>query len=66
MDREEIALLYYFYLSRKNIKQKKEKIWAHPFISNRRESGVFVKLYEDLLKYLEKNFQLRENVIGII
>ena len=58
MDGEEIALLYYFYLRRKNIKQKKkkEKIWARPFISNRNESGVFVKLYEDLLKYPEKFF----------
>ena len=59
MDREEIALLYYFHLRRKNIKQKKkkkEKIWARPFISNRSKSGVFVKMYEDLLKYPEKFF----------
>ena len=59
MDREEIALLYYFHLRRKNIKQKKkkkEKIWARPFISNRSESGVFVKLFEDLLKYPENLF----------
>ena len=58
MDGEEIALIYYFYLRCKNIKQKKkkEKIWARPFISNRSKSGVFVKMYEDLLKYPEKFF----------
>ena len=53
MDVEEIALLCY--LRRKNIQQKKkkEKIWVHPFITNRSKCGVFVKLYEDLLKYPE-------------
>ena len=49
---EEIALLYYFYLRRKHIKQKKEKIWVHPFISNRSESGVFVILYEEFFNYV--------------
>ena len=71
MDVEEIALLHYFYLRCKNIKQKKkkveeeeeeeEKVWVHPFISNPSESGVFVKLYEDLLKYLDNFF----NYVGI-
>ncbi|KAL4702333.1 hypothetical protein ACJJTC_006939 [Scirpophaga incertulas] len=54
MDVEITALLLYYYQRRKKMKRKKKKIWVHPFVSNRSQSGVFLKLYEDLRKYPEK------------
>nr|CAH7761158.1 unnamed protein product [Callosobruchus chinensis] len=55
MDVEEMALVYY--VQRKYLKKKqKKKLWIHPFLSDRSQSGVFTKLYHDLRKYRRKFF----------
>jgi hypothetical protein len=56
MDVEEIIEVIAYVRRRKQKSKKKQKLWVRLFIADRPTSGIFCKIYFDLIKYPDKFF----------